>query len=348
MSTRVIFGKEGSDESNSNERVDVRNVDWTPTCPECEGRVVSENVEAVCAECGLVVSVDALERKPGLKSHAPTNTERSGEWAVETVNELRTDKGLHTTFFLQTDGKGNPLSTKKFEEMRRLRRRHKRFTMTSDRDKRMNEGFRDIGMLGANLELPSFVTTQAARYLEKAKKHQLPGGRMAWESLAAGAVLLAGRATGVERTPTQIARYAKTSRERVCAAARKIRVQTDVDVPPVRGRAVETVVRQLDDAGVDLETGLELARVAERLLDIADAEPIGPGTPRLTVAGAAVYVADRVTDGKAVTQAEVVDAVEQTMPTSIWKVKTYAQELYAVGERRVQTTDDVAESVAAD
>ncbi|WP_255198506.1 transcription initiation factor IIB [Halorarius litoreus] len=348
MSVSTIFGEEGSDESKTSERVDVRNVDWTPTCPECEGRVVSEDVEAVCADCGLVVSIDALERKPGLKSHAPTNTERSGEWAVETTNQLRTDKGLHTTFFLQTDGKGKPLSSEKYEQMRRLRKRHKRFTMTSDRDKRMNEGFRDIGMLGANLELPEYVTTQASRYLEAAKRERLPGGRMAWESLAAGAVLLAGRATGVERTPAQIARYAKTSRERVCAAARKIRVQTDVDAPVVRERAVETVVKELDEAGVDLETGLELARIAERLMDVADAEPVGPGTPRLTVAGAAVYVADRRTEGKAVTQAEVVEAVEQTLPSSKSKVKTYAQELYEVSEGRIQSTSVVAGQVSAD
>jgi transcription initiation factor TFIIB len=348
MSNRVIIGQESSVDSKTNTHVDARNVDWRPTCPECEGRVISENVEAVCGECGLVVSIDALQRAPTMCGHAPTNTERDGEWAVETINELRTDKGLHTTFFLRTDGKGNPLSTKKFEQMRRLKMRHKRFTMTSDRDKRMNEGFRDIGMLGANLELPEFVTTQSSRYLEAAKEHRLPGGRMAWESLAAGAVLLAGRETGVERTPGEIAAYAKTSRERVCAAARKIRVQTDVDVPPVRDRAVEAVVKELSAAGVGLETGLELARVGERLMNIADAEPIGPGTARLTVAGAAVYVADRMTNGKAVTQREVVDAVEATIPSSKWKVKHYAQELYDVSGGRLRTRRAKTGPVSAD
>lgn len=49
---------------------------------------------------------------------------------------------------------------------------------------------------------------------------------------------------------------------------------------------------------------------------VADRESVGPGTPRLTVAGAAVYVADKLTEGKTVTQQEVVDAVEQTFPSS--------------------------------
>jgi transcription initiation factor TFIIB len=347
MSVRTIFGEEVSDESSDSQAVDARNVDWRASCPECEGRVISEDVEAVCADCGLVVSIDALERQPGLKAHAPAGTERDGEWAVEPTQELRVDKGLHTTFFLSTDGKGNTLSPERKDKMERLRRRHKRFTMHDKRDKRLNEGFRDIGMLGANLELPEHVTTDASRYLEAAKDARLPGGRMAWESLAAGAVLLAGRKAGVERTPAQIAEHAKTNRERVCAAARKIRVQTDVDVPPVRDRAVDRVVAALNEE-VDVATGIDLVRVAERLMDVADERAIAPGTARMSVAGAAVYAADRLTDGKAVTQADVVRAVDETVPTSKWKIANYSRELHDASERRHQPTATVAGLVADD
>jgi len=347
MQASTIFGKEGSDESSQNSVVDARNVGWQPSCPECEGRVISEDTEAVCAECGLVVSIDALAREPGLKAHAPDGTKRDGEWAVEPVNDLRVDKGLHTTFVPTTDGKGNTLSPERKAKMERLKQRHKRFTMADKRNQRLNEGFRDIGMLGANLELPEFVTTQAARYLEEAKRERLPGGRMAWESLAAGAVLLAGRATGVERAPDQVATYAKTDAERVCAAARKIRVQTNVGAPPVRQRAVDRVVAELDDQ-VDVATGLELVRVADRLMQVADTEPIGPGTARMTVAGAAVYAADRLTDGKALTQANVVEAVEAAVPSSEHKVASYSRQLYDAAAGRSTPGDAVAEVVAAD
>jgi transcription initiation factor TFIIB len=195
--------------------------------------------------------------------------------------------------------------------------------------------------------LPEHVTTDASRYLEAAKDARLPGGRMAWESLAAGAVLLAGRKAGVERTPAQIAEHAKTNRERVCAAARKIQVQTDVDVPPVRDRAVDRVVAALNDQ-VDVATGIDLVRVAERLIDVADSEPIAPGTARMTVAGAAVYAADRLTDGKAVTQAEVVRAVGETVPTSKWKIGEYSRKLHDASERRHQPTETVRGLVADD
>jgi transcription initiation factor TFIIB len=171
----------------------------------------------------------------------------------------------------------------------------------SDRHKRLNEGFRDVRMFRANLELPDHVTTDAAHYLEAAKDERLPGGRMAWESLAAGAVLIAGRASSVERTPAQIVQFPKSSRERVCEAPRKTQLQTPVDAPVVRVRAVDRVVTALGETGIDGETGIELVRFGERLLDVADTVPIGPGTARMTVAGAAVYAADRLTPGKAVT-----------------------------------------------
>lgn len=75
-----------------------------------------------------------LERSPGLKAHASTETECDGEWAVEPAQELWVDKGMHTTFFLSTDGKGNTLSPARKDKIGRLRRRHKRFTMHDKRD----------------------------------------------------------------------------------------------------------------------------------------------------------------------------------------------------------------------
>jgi transcription initiation factor TFIIB len=347
MIARDIFADEGSDGSSGNGRYDARNVAWQPTCPECEGRVVSKDCEAVCADCGLVVTIDALERNPGLKAHAPDSTDRKGEWAVEPTTELRVDKGLHTTFFLTSDGKGNALTSRQKEKMGRLRRRHKRFQMDSKRANRLNEGFRDIGMIGANLAIPEHVQTDASRFLEAAKAARLPGGRMAWEALAAGAVLLAARRAGIERTPADVARYAKAPEERVCAAARKIRLQTDVEAPVVRERAVDRVVAALDDV-VDVGTGIELVRVADQLMRVADTEPVGPGTPRMAVAGAAVYAADRFTEGKALTQGEVAAAVEATLPTTKGRIARYSRELYDAAERQVQSIGEVAELVAAD
>ena len=346
MSSKAIIELEDSVESESNETdaervVDVRGAEWQASCPECDGRVRKRGHESVCADCGLVVRIETLDRTPTLKDHAPTTDDRSGEWACEPTNQLRVDKGLVTTFFLSTDGKGNTLSPERKDKMERLRRRHKRFTMHDRRNQRLNEGMRDIGMLGANLGLPEHIQTEASWYLKAAKRERLPAGRMPWEALAAGAVQLAARKAGIERDPADVAQYAKASLDRVCAGARKIRIETDVDAPPMRDRAVDRVVAALDDA-LDVEAAIELVRVGERLLAVADSEGIGPGTHRMAMAGAAVYAADRLTTEKHLTQAEVVEAASAVVPTSKHQIRRYSQEVHDIGQARFQSLSNDA------
>ena len=180
MSVSYSFSEEGSGVSTPTDERTARTVEETKTCPECAGRVVSEGIERVCTDCGLVVAEAAMQRKPGVHARGPSSRDSSDRWAVEPTNQLRVDKGLHTTFYLRKDGYGNNLTTEQFNKWARLKTRHERFTMHDDREKRLNEGFRDIGMLGANLAIPEFVCIQATRYLREAKREELPGGRMAW------------------------------------------------------------------------------------------------------------------------------------------------------------------------
>jgi transcription initiation factor TFIIB len=355
MSSKEILEFEGSDvqdaETNTDADeeivVDVRGADWQARCPECESRVHQRGHEAVCSKCGLVIAVETLDRTPSLKEHAPTNKDRDDEWACEPTNELRVDKGLHTTSFLGSDAKGNTLTPKQKDKMERLRRRHKRFTMTDKRNQRLNEGMKDIGMLGANLHLPKHVQLDASHFLKAAKRERLPGGRMAWEALAGGAMLLATRKAGIEREPEAVATYAKSSLDRVCAAARKIRMQTDVEAPPVRDRAVDQVVAALGET-VRVETAIELVRVGEQLIRVADSECIGPGTHRTAIAGASVYAADRLTAGKSVTQADVIEAASTVVPTSKHQIRSYSREIHDGAEGRLTPDDAKAGLVQAD
>lgn len=346
MNSKKVIELEDSDVQSATESdepvvIDVRGAEWQATCPECGGQVRKPDHESVCADCGLVVRIETLDRTPTLVDHAPDNATRTGEWSCEPTNQLRVDKGLHTTFFLNTDGKGNQLSSERKDRMERLRRRHKRFTMADKRDQRLNEGMRDIGMLGANLGLPEHVQTDASRYLKAAKRERLPGGRMPWEGLAAGAMLLAARKAGIERDPVDVAQYAKASLDRVCAGARKIRLETDVEAPPVRDRAVDQVVAALDDV-LDVEAAIELVRVGERLLGVADSEAIGSGTHRMAMAGAAVYAADRLTTEKQLTQAEVVAASSTVVPTSKSQIRSYSREVHDIGQARLQSLSNDA------
>jgi transcription initiation factor TFIIB len=334
MSSNYAIVEEASDEQ-AQKKIENRRAE---RCEECDGRLIRELTESVCEQCGLVIEEDAIAREVTPSVHGPSGRNGSGptEWATETTTSLRVDSGLHTTFFLGSDGRGKALSTEQKDKFGRLRMRHKRFQMESKRQIRLNEGLRDVEMIVGNLSLPKFVAVDAAELLKQASERRLPGGRMAWEALAAGAVVVALLQAGIDRSTEEVAVHAKTTHERTCAAARKLRCELGLvrEVAPTYPWAVDAVVATLGERGLDVRACIELRRGASFLLELADEACIGPGTSRVTVAGSAVYAADRLGEGKVVTQAEVAAAAAETVQTSKGAVATYAREIVqAYGER---------------
>jgi transcription initiation factor TFIIB len=310
-------------------------------CPECDGRVVTHDEESFCADCGLVVAAEWVDRSPTL---ADLGKIGNADQSIETVDPLRTDKGLHTKIAKSTDGHGNPLSNDQWEKFQRLRKWHKRYQFGEDRKrtKRLNEGLRDVEMIGGNLGLPDHVVKTAARYLRRASEARLAGGRMAWEALAGGAVLLAARGSSIERDEihVDVATYTKAPHERVCAAARKIRCELGVDTVPVTWpNAVMTIVDALDDDALPGSAAVRTWRLAQHLMDLGDQVPVGPGTSRLTIAAAALYGADRLTPQKHLTQGQVAEATSTVVPTSTSRISRYNCELVDAYEARHGTKD---------
>jgi len=312
------------------------------TCPECEGQIRTADESSFCESCGLVVADEWVDRSPTLSDLGKVG---DADASIETLNPLRTDKGLHTKIDKSTDGYGNPLSSERWETVQRLRKWHKRYQFGGQRGrrKRLNEGLRDIELIGSNLDLPDHILTTAAQYLRQAAGARLPGGHMAWEALAAGALLLATRDAREKRDDLDIAiaTYAKAPRERVCAAARKLRCELGLDVPVTRPNAVQTVIDGLDEDALPGARAVRTYRLARHLLQLGDQEPVGPGTPRLTVAAAALYAADRLLPGKELTQPQVAEATSTVVETSTGRIGRYGRELYDAYET-AHGTDDPA------
>ncbi|MFC7047354.1 hypothetical protein ACFQH6_19790 [Halobacteriaceae archaeon GCM10025711] len=189
MSTTSEFGNEGSYSA----RIDQYRVE---ECPECAGRLVADGTETYCESCGLVVVVEDVTLGVSSSAHGPSRRGGPEEWAVEPTTVFRVNHGLGSTFNLGRDGRGNGLSVERKRRFGRLRRLDKRM---DGRDIRLNEGLRDVQSIAGNLGLPRFVGEDACRLLRLAAERRLPGGRMAWESLAAGAVMLAAKRAGVPR-----------------------------------------------------------------------------------------------------------------------------------------------------
>jgi transcription initiation factor TFIIB len=118
---------------------------------------------------------------------------------------------------------------------------------------------------------------------------------------------------------------------------------------PLRAVVLDgTVVVAALGETVSVETAIELVRVGEQLIRVADSECIGPGTHRTAIAGASVYAADRLTAGKSVTQADVIEAASTVVPTSKHQIRSYSREIHDGAEGRLTPDDAKAGLVQAD
>jgi transcription initiation factor TFIIB len=325
MAIRTSAVKDVSDGQNRNqaargEAVSPTVIERDPTgrsaCPECDGDLVTREDESFCTDCGLVVGAEHLERQPTM---AQLGVKAGEEYQMESEDPFQSGRSLGSTYW-RSDIDSAAASSDRARAYTRMKKQHERYAYTGNRGqlRRLDDIFNDIQLLRSELDLPSVVAEQAAAWMRDAKDERLPGGHMAWESLAAAAVLLALQKAGLSRDPEAVTQYAKTSHERLCAAARKLRIELELDVRPVRSDVITTVVEALDE-DVDDETDA----FARYLLTVADQEHIGSGTPRMTVAATAVYAADRVTDGKQLTQQQLVDAVSPVVDTSTSKIGMY-------------------------
>lgn len=333
MPSRDIFAYEGSDASQTNETTRVRD----GRCPACDDRVVTERHETYCRTCGLVVRDGELHEGPTSAGRKQTHGGGT-EWGREGVRALRVDHGLGTRMDLGQDGRGNAITGKRRERLQRLRRQHRRM---ATRAKRLNEALRDVETIGGNLGLPHHIQADAGRLVRAAREARLPGGRMAWEALAGGALLLEARRDDCDWrcSPECVAHYTKASHERTAAAARKLRTELGLveSHPPGRARVVEQVFDALGTEGLDARALLRGARVARALLDLADREPIGPGTTRVTIGAAAVDRALRLLDAHPWTQAAVADAAASIVATSESRISRYSRALGDACEARYGT-----------
>lgn len=341
MASRTISGNEGSGEQTAEtERWSVERArSFRDSCPECGGGIIADRYDSHCEVCGLVVSEEHVDRGPTLVDLGLIGYKN--ERSTQTIDPFRTDKGLHTKITTGNDGYGNPLTAKQRRKFGKLRKWHRRFQFDGERKrhKRLNEGLKDVEMLGANLALPRYVQEDAARWLKQASEERLPGGHMAWESLAAGSIALAARNAGIPRATIEVSVYAKATHERVCAAARKIRIELDLDVPPIRSECVEVVLDALDEDVLDGDAYLKLAVVGRHLVELADENSVGSGTPRITVAASSVYAANRLIGKRWITQQQMVDAASTIVETSRSKIGSYSRALYDAYVERHGTDD---------
>lgn len=313
----------------------TRHTPASRVCVECDGQLLAGRHETYCERCGLIASEDHIDYGPTL-ADVGHGINRTGRPRLETASPYYADPYGSTFSFSYFDAKGNPLS---LSQLRRVRRMERRLTWERDsRDQLVTDALKDIKAIGRSAGLPRFVWTHATDRFRDALDAGLAGGRMAYESLAVGALIVAAREAGCPHSIDAIATWARTPDERACAGARKVRLSLGLadECPPVRPDAVDIVVEALaEDGAHPLGSSYPHVRdLAYQLMTVADDAVIGPGTPRLTVATAAVYAADKLLGERRLTQQQLVMAVSPIVETTTGKLSRYNCELIEAYEEQ--------------
>jgi transcription initiation factor TFIIB len=272
-------------------------------CPECDGDVRASGDETVCADCGLVVDSDRIDRGPEWRSFADEETSRERTGAP--LTRSRHDRGLSTE--VGNHGDTMRLKGRKRRQVARLRRQHKRTTIGSKADRNQVYAFTEVRRLVGTLELPESVRESACTLFESAQDADLLRGR-SLEGFAAAAVYATCRTRSISRSIDEVVDGARASREELTVAYDALNRELGLPTGPVDPR--EYIPRFASE----LDLPAEVRRRAEKLAAAAREEGVDTGRNPCGVAAACLYAAAEEC-GASLTQQDAADVADVTPVT---------------------------------
>lgn len=275
------------------------NRDIADGCPECNGSLATQNIETICASCGLVVAEDPFDRGPDWRSVGTDrrNTRRAGAPLTRT----RHDRGLSTEIGYG-NGRSPRLSGRNRRRFARLRRQHNRAQVRSKLERNRVYAFSEIRRLTAVLDLPEAIRERACVLFESAQEEDLLPGR-SLEGFAAAAVYANCRLADIARSRAEIAADARASEAELDAAYDALNRELDLPTGPI------DPAEYLPRFASKLDVSDAVERRARELLDRAHEEGLVAGRNPCGVAAGCLYTAATELD-VGVTQAAAADVAD--------------------------------------
>jgi transcription initiation factor TFIIB len=279
-------------------------------CPECSGRLVSdtEHGETVCADCGLVVEADEIDRGPEWRAFDSAERDQKSRVGAPTTNMMH-DKGLSTNIGWQDkDAYGNSLSSRQRQKMQRLRTWNERFRTRDSKERNLKQALGEIDRMASALGLPDSVRETASVIYRRALDEDLLPGRSI-EGVSTSALYAAARQAGTPRSLDEIATVSRVGKMELTRTYRYVVRELGLEIQPADPASY------VPRFASDLDLSEESERRARQLLETAKEEGIISGKSPVGLAAAAVYAAALLTNEK-VTQgavSEVADISEVTI-----------------------------------
>lgn len=279
-------------------------------CPECGSEDLKRDhkrAEIICTKCGEVIQEDIFDEGPEWRAFDAQQKKKRKRTGAP-IKYTKPNKGLVTEIDrYNRDIRGKKLSSKSKSQMYRLRKWHKRSSISSSLERNLSIALSEISRISSCLGLSSNIKEASALLYRQAVEEGLIRGRLI-ESVVAAVVYMMCRKYGVPRTLDEVAEVSGVERKEVGRTYRFIKKELGVDVPlPNPIHYVSRFASELDLSG-------EVKEKAKRILEEAIDKGLISGRGPTGVAAAAVYIAG-VLLGERRTQKEVADVAGVTEVT---------------------------------
>ena len=267
-------------------RIGPATPDASETCPECGGAVRPHGIERVCANCGLVVGEDTIDRGPDWRTYDDRERDRKH---AEPVEQYRQGKHLGSMLGYAGERDGR---------VQRWARYHERATKPTSQARNSRYVIGEIERIASAVGVPEYVGRDAKAYWSRLRESGSQEGRDL-DQLAAACVFAALRMARLGYVAGDVAAVARADEQAIQRRYRWLASELGLDVPPPD---IETRVRRV---GNDLGLAMDRVDAAVKRVREMDSATVTRGSPS-TLAAAVVYeVSDR-------TQREVADSAGVT------------------------------------
>ncbi|PTD93631.1 transcription initiation factor IIB 2 [archaeon SCG-AAA382B04] len=272
--------------------------DESKKCPECGGKLVKEENELRCEDCGLVLEEDYIDWGPEWRAFSSEERdEKARAGPPSTVK--RHDKGLSTEIGFR-DRYGKELDPEKRNLFSRLRKWHSQSKRSTGKEKSLSEGLQEIGRMSGQISLPNSVQKVASVIYKRASKENLIRGRSI-EAIAAAALYIATRFFEIPRTLDEFVEVSRINRIEVARAERHLVENLGIPLKPVDPELF--IPKLKSKIGFDADVEKESMRIIEK----ARKRQIISGKSPISISAASIYIAGKNLDRK-ITQDQISDA----------------------------------------
>jgi len=273
-------------------------------CPECgdELQYDEEHGHHLCSSCGLIVSETTIDTGP----ERIVSDQEERKKKVRTGPPVQTnkhDKGLTTTISKGTDPNGAPITSKKKEKFRRLRKWHTRSRFSNSKERTVSNALNHLSLIADQLDLPYQVIEEASIFVKKAHDENVFQGRSI-EGVASAAAYVAAKEVGVPRTLAEVAEVSRINKTEIGRTYRQLVNRLNLTSPLSEPRDLIPRFRS------KLDLNREVEKDALQLIDSLGPEKTSGKKPS-TVAAAAIYKAAKDSGIKR-TQKEVAEIAHVT------------------------------------